>query len=109
MDGDFVMGRMYSIDEKILLDKPEIRIGDKIFAVDNRLKTFEKINDELKASSGDELYIVLKNALGEKAFLEIEAMDLSFAVMYKIMVLIMAAMQDITEEEAERRFQRSFE
>jgi hypothetical protein len=98
--------KLYTLDKKLLTERPEIRIGEKVYAVDDRLKTFEAMNTELSsdAASNSELKIIIKHALGESAVEEIFSMDLSFAAMQKIVILIMAAMQDITEEVAEKRF-----
>lgn len=102
------MARLYAIDKELLTEKPEIRIGDKVYTVDDRMRTFEKMNVELESVNvkGNEFEIIIRNALGERAACEIASMDLSFTVMQKIIILIMAAMQDITEEQAEKRFQR---
>ena len=33
------MGKMYTFDNKLLVEKPEIRIGDKCYTVDDRTTT----------------------------------------------------------------------
>ena len=103
------MAKLYAMDERLLTEKPEIRIGDRVYAVDNRMRTFEAMNGALNEPGGNgrEFEIVLRHALGEKAYEEISDMDLSFPAMHRVVVLIMAAMQDITEEQAESRFQNA--
>jgi hypothetical protein len=98
---------MYQISEGKLQGRPELRIGDKIFAVNNRLSVFRQINNLLKseADSGlSELEIVIGCALGIEARDEIFEMDLPYAVMEEIVITILAAMQDLSVEEAKRRF-----
>ena len=33
------MGKLYTIDHKLLTETPEIRIGDKVYEVEDRQKT----------------------------------------------------------------------
>ena len=39
------MGKLYTLDGKLLTETPEIRVGEKIYPVDNRKKTVTKILD----------------------------------------------------------------
>ena len=98
---------MYSIEEAKLTGRPELRIGDRIFAVNNRLSVFRKINNLLKSDADtglSELEIVIGCALGQDACDEIFEMDLPYAVMEEIVVTVLAAMQDLSVEDARRRF-----
>ena len=99
---------LYGIDSAALTEKPELRLGDKIYAVDNRMSVFVSITKELRERGADEseLAIILRNALGAAAYEEIAARDLPFPIMRRLVVLAMAAVQGIGEDEAERRFQR---
>jgi len=98
---------LYEVDRVLLESKPEIRIGDRVFAVDDRMSTFAKMNRALAEAKTEltEFDIVIGNGLSEEALAEIRGMDLSFAAMHRVVVLIMAAMQGVSEEEAKRRFQ----
>lgn len=40
--GGMNMAKIYTLDGKLLTERPEIRIGDKIYAVDDRTKHGEK-------------------------------------------------------------------
>jgi|GEM_PF-1625975 len=101
-------GKLYTVDSAMLAARPEIRLGDRVFAVDNRMSVFLQITKELqeRGTEESELDIILRNALGAAAYEEIAAQDLPFPVMRRLVVLAMAAVQDIEEDEAERRFQR---
>ena len=99
------MGKLYTLDGKYLTDTPEIRIGEKIYPVDNRTKTVKKILKMQKERKGDETDIDLideaaKLALGEKAYKDLNADELPFAAYQKIFELIMSAMvgEEITED-----------
>lgn len=99
------MARLYTLDKQAIEDKPELRIGDKVYKIDDRYSTFERINRELQSKdSGSEFEIIVGGALGGTALEEITALDLPFSAMQKTVTLIMAAIQGIDEEEAERRF-----
>ena len=37
------MAKLYTLDEKLLTDAPEIRVKDKLYPVDNRQKTVRKL------------------------------------------------------------------
>jgi hypothetical protein len=105
------MGKLYTVNKELLTEKPEIRVGDKVYTVDDRMRTFEKMNAALAAeeNQGNEFEIIIGFALGDGAAAEITGMDLSFAAIQKIVILIMAAMQDISEDAAEKRFRNGAE
>jgi len=98
---------LYEVD-KVLLDvKPEVRVGDKVFLVDDRMSTFAKMNRALAEATTElsEFDIVIAHGITDEGLAEIKQMDLSFAVMNRVALLVMAAMQGVSEEEAQRRFQ----
>ncbi|MDR2183178.1 MAG: hypothetical protein LBE55_03295 [Clostridiales bacterium] len=95
---------MYVIDSEKLTKRPEIRIGDKIYEIDNRLSAYERINERVKAADGGEFEIIIGEAPGGENFAEIVRMDLPFGTMQDIVVIILAAIQDLTVEEARARF-----
>jgi len=101
---------MYAIDGDKLTARPEVRLGDKIYQIDNRLSTFERINRRLKEQDGkseSDFAIILCEALGEAAFTAICEMDLSYAVMQELVMIVLAAIQDLTVEEARCRFRKT--
>ena len=98
------MAKLYTLDGKLLTDTPEIRIGTKIYPVDNRQKTVKKImalsiSGESAEASMERMDEALKLALGPKAFREIDEQNLPFSAQQKLFELIMAA---VTGEEPER-------
>ena len=105
------MGRMYTMDHKLLIDTPEVRIGDKIFPVDDRQKTARKIMEliENRENKGefelmDEVVAV---ALGEKNAKEIDKMNLPFKAQQIVYELVIAAVLGEEPEEVHARFQKS--
>ena len=102
------MVKLYTLDHKLLTDTPEIRVGEKIYAVDNRQKTVKKIQEAAK-TVGDDFYTginaVLELALGQKAAREIDEMDMPWPAYQKMFELVMAAVTGEEPEEIAQRFQ----
>ena len=44
MKGLVYMAKMYTLDGALLTGAPEVRIGDKVFHVDNRVSTVKKLD-----------------------------------------------------------------
>ncbi|MCL2398008.1 MAG: hypothetical protein FWC93_08090 [Defluviitaleaceae bacterium] len=95
---------MYVIDSEKLGKRPEVRIGDRVYEIDNRLSAYERINERVKAGDGDEFEIIIGEALGGENYAEIVRMDLPYGVMQDVVIIILAAIQDLTVEEARSRF-----
>lgn len=104
------MAKLYTLDHKLLTDTPELRIGEKIFAVDNRTKIVKKIQETSKKITGDDPYTgmseVLELAMGQKAAREIDEMDMPFPAYQKMFELVMAAITGEEPEAVSERFQR---
>lgn len=101
------MAKLYTIDGKLLTDKPEIRIGDKIYVVDNRKSTIDKVQkDVAKCKEGEESDIMIKHILGEKAAKEINDLDLPIPALTSLGIAIRAAIEGIDYEVAEKRYFR---
>lgn len=87
------MAKLYTLDHKLLTETPELRIGEKIFAVDNRQKTVKKIQavkiDKDDPYTGMEEVMAL--ALGQKAQQEIDEMNLPFPAYQELFALLMDA------------------
>lgn len=102
------MGKMYTLDNKLLTETPEIRIGDKVYPVDDRVNTVKKIQ-EISKNISDDLYgnisEVLTLALGSKAAKEIEDMNMPYAAYQKMFELVMAAITGEDVDVIADRFQ----
>lgn len=103
------MAKLYTLDHKLLTDTPEIRIGEKVYAVDNRTKTVKKIQAVSKEIGSDDLYTgmdkVLELAMGAKAAKEIDEMDMPFPAYQQMFELVMAAVTGEESETVAERFQ----
>lgn len=100
------MGKLYTLDDKLLIGTPEIRIGDKVYPVDDRQKTVKKLmkltaDKDAVAENMDE---ALKLAFGDKAG-EIDRMNLPFPAYQRLFELVIAAMTGEEPEEVAARFQ----
>lgn len=101
------MGKLYTLDEKLLIGTPEIRLGDKVYPVDDRQKTVKKLMKLTSNEKGIEKNMdeVLKLAFGEKAAKEIDERDLPFPAYQKLFELVIAAMTGEEPAEVSARFQ----
>lgn len=103
------MAKMYTLDHKLLTETPEIRIGEKIYAVDNRQKTVMKIQAAAKEISNDDPYSgiekVLEMALGVKAAREIDELNMPYPAYQKMFELVMAAVTGEEPDVIAERFQ----
>lgn len=102
------MAKIYTTDGKLLVDMPQVQIGDKLFAVDNRKSTYDKMQEAVsKAKDGNEERIILEYAFGKEQMKEIDAMELSVKGYMNLLTYVHAAIFDISFEEAEARFQKA--
>lgn len=100
------MAKIINISEKLSLEKPCIKVGDKEYAVDDSLQTvlkFEEMYDDSRNGTQDMLEC-MKLSIGEEAYNELEFEKMSFKNIQVWFIAIMAAMQDSTYEEVEERF-----
>lgn len=103
--------KMYTLDDKLLTDVPEVRIGDQMYPVDNRAKTVKKLMKELnKIKDGDDSVIdsdemIIGAAFGKKAK-QILDMNLPYKAQAVIAEMAMSAMtgEDYEPENKEARF-----
>lgn len=98
------MGKMYTLDGKLLTDTPEVRIGEKIYPVDNRKKTVTRVMALMKdGKSGENLASMdeaAKLLLGASAYREIEAMEVPWPAWQRLFELLMAAVAGEDADEA---------
>jgi len=95
------MGKLYTLDGKLLTETPEIRIGEKVYPVDNRTSTVKKLMN----IDQNDIDAVLKLAFGNKAAKEIDEQDIPFAAYVQLVKVVIAAMTGEDEDEIDARFQ----
>lgn len=91
------MAKMYTLDQKLLTEKPEVRIGEKIYPVDDRTSTVKKLMKDLQAVDKDSVEMldtdemIIKAAFNKNAR-EILGLGLSYKAQSEIAQMAMAAM-----------------
>lgn len=98
-----------SIDISAKLKKEPIKIRlaeDKEYEVDNSAETFVIVQDKLKDKefSIDVMYEVIEILMGKDALKEIKDMKLSVNGIESVIISLMAAINEISYEEMEKRF-----
>lgn len=93
------MGKMYTIDGKLLTETPELRIGEKIYPVDDRTGTVKKVmaltgerGDAPGANDIDIMGKVIELGLGPKAAKELKAEDMPFPAYQALFESVVMAM-----------------
>ena len=90
------MGKLYTLDNKLLTETPEIRIGEKIYPVDNRQKTAIKAQNLMTSINAEnqekKMREVLSLAFGAKESKEIEDMNMPYPAYQQLFALVVAAM-----------------
>jgi len=99
--------KLYTVDGALLTETPELRIGDKIYKVDNRKSAVMKANDLVKADQEHADEILIRIHLGETAAKEITKMDLPLPAIKAILINLRAAIEGITYEDAEKAYFRN--
>lgn len=108
------MAKIITTDGNILSDGfPQIQIGDRLFRVDNRKSTYDKIAKEIEANTKKEPdkrkteeKIIMELTLGKEATKDVEEMDLSVNGYINLVIYIQAAIFDTSFEDAKARFQK---
>ena len=106
------MGKLYTLDDKLLTEVPEVRVGDKVYPVDNRQKTVMQIQRVMAKADAEpeaQLSEAFRLALGGQAARELEEKNLPSPAVQELFALVLAA---VTGEEAEvvrRRFRTALE
>ena len=100
--------KLYTIDGALLTERPEIRVGDKVYPVDDRKSTVEKVMKMSRDASQGDLKMMdetLRITLGADAANEISALDMPFPAYMKLFETVMAAITGETPDEVAQRFQ----
>lgn len=97
------MGRMYTLDKKLLVGSPEIRIGEKVYPVDDRTKNVKKILKLFKEikndnDDSDKIDEALELAFGER-YKEIEDLNMPYGAYVELIELVIKA---LTGEEPDK-------
>ena len=106
--------KLYTIDNARLTECPEIRIGDKVYPLDDRQKTAEKVMKlipEDGADSRKESMKMIREAFalvfGKEHAQEIDDMNLRYPAYLRLFETVIAAMSGEEPEDVAKRFQSS--
>lgn len=103
------MVQIYTIDGAMLTETPKIVLGDRVFPVDNRVKTVKKMAKPSDEQFGDADERMLELLLGEKAANEIDEMNLPWPAYQRLLELAAAAATGEEPEDVQDRFQKAKE
>ena len=104
------MAKLYTLDDKLLTEVPEIRVGDKVYPVDNRQKTvmaIQRAMESADADPADQMSAALRLALGEQAERELSARNLPYPAVQALFTLVLAAVTGEEAEAVQRRFRQA--
>ena len=98
-----------NIIDKLGVEKQEITIAEgKTYTVNCGAKTMIKVQDTFKKdSSFDSMFDAIELLLGKKARKELYDMDLTVSQLKKVVLAVMAQVNEVSYEEMEQRFQKS--
>lgn len=100
------MAKIINITDKLSSEKPKIIIGENEFEVNNSMMTVMKFEELLNDSTTEAFKKAITLSLGEDAVDKLNFEELSVENFKIVTVAILAAMQGIDYEEAEKRFQQ---
>ncbi|PWV97437.1 hypothetical protein DFQ01_12181 [Paenibacillus cellulosilyticus] len=98
---------LINITDKLSTARPQIQIGDKHYDVNDSLESVFKFEELAAEGSTKKVLESITAALGEEAIEEIGVKKMSVANLKVLTTAVMAAMQGLTYEEADARFQRA--
>lgn len=101
------MGKMYTLEGKLLCELPEIRVDQNVYPVDNRKGTVDRMNEIMNGEKADGSATdeVLKLALGEEGFARLDPAQLPFPAYQRLFELVVAAMTGESPAAVAGRFQ----
>ena len=99
------MAKIINISDKLSLSRPTIAVGEKEYVVNDSIETVLKFEEVSGDGEIQSMLEAMKIAFGEEAFNEIDFPRMSFMNIQVWFTAVMAAMQDMTYEEVEERFQ----
>lgn len=98
-----------NIIDKLNEDKKQVTVAEgKTYTINCGAKTVLKVQENFnKNSSFDSMFDALELLIGKKARKEIYDMDLTVSQLKKVILAIMAQVNEISYEEMEQRFQNA--
>ena len=100
------MAKIINISDKLSKDKPKIKIGEKIYPVNDSMATVLEFEELATLGTSDSMMKAIELSLGKEAMAELDMISMSIGNFKVMTTAILAAMQDLTYDEAEARFLR---
>jgi hypothetical protein len=102
------MARIINISGKFSTDRPVIELDRKLYVVNDGLNAIFKFEELAASGTSDGMVKALEVALGEDATEELGVQNLSVSNIRVLITAIIAAIQDISYEEAEAAAEARF-
>lgn len=100
------MSKVINISDKLNLSRPKIVIQDKEYEVNDSVGVVFQFEELASQGTSDGIFKAISLTLGEKVLEELNIKEMSLHNLKVIVIAIMAAIQDVDYDEAERRFQQ---
>ena len=101
------MARIINVSDKLTSEKPKIIVGEKEYEVDDSLLAVLRFEECISQGINQNTTTsAVEIALGKKAANDLDVKSMSLTNFNVLTIAIYAAMQDVTYEEAEARFQK---
>lgn len=100
-----IMAKTINITDRLSSVQPTIKIGEKEYPVNDSMEAVMKF-EELTGSGNKGVIKAMEFALGAKAVKEIGVEKMSVSNFKVVTTALLAAMQGVSYEEAEERFQQ---
>jgi len=100
-----LLAKLINISDRLSKGKPKIQIGEKQYEINDSMSNVIKFEELASASTSESMLKAIELSLGKAAVKEIGVQDWSISNFKILITAILAAMQDMEYEEAEKRFQ----
>ena len=100
------MSKIINITDRLSKEKPVIQIGEKTYPVENGMSMVLKFEELATESTSDSMLKAIELTIGKEACDDLDIKNWSLGNFKVLTTSILAAMQDITYDEAEARFHR---
>lgn len=100
------MSKIIDITSKLSNEKITIKIGNKKYPINDGMEVVLKFEELVSAPTMDNMIKAVEISLGEEAVNEIDIKKMNIKNFKVLTTGILAAMQDMTYEEAVSRFQQ---
>lgn len=98
------MSKIINISDKLNSEKPKLQVGERFYTINDSMAEVMKFEELASESTMDKMISAIEISLGKEAIEELNVKSMSISNFKVIMIAILAAMQDLSYDEAEARF-----